>query len=274
MNLIARLARWRRERTLRRHPVPDDAWRALVAGHAFIAALPAGQLERLRELTSLFCADKEFSGAGGFTVDGRTQLAIAAQACLPVLELGLSLYAGWHEIVVYPGEVVARREFVDEDGVAHEYDEVIAGEAMPGGPVVLSWEDVTLAGAADARGYNVVIHEFVHKIDMSKGHATGIPPLLAGLHAGLDHAEFAAELGRSFRGLARAVSRWERRGALDAEAPLIDPYAADSPVEFFAVVSEAFFTKPAAVRAQLPELYPWLVAYFRQDPGTRPAASA
>jgi Mlc titration factor MtfA (ptsG expression regulator) len=161
---------------------------------------------------------------------------------------------------------MARREYVDADGVVHEYDEIISGEAMPGGPVVLSWEDVEIAGSAQAPSYNVVIHEFAHKIDMLKGAATGVPPFLPRYHAGFDARGFAAEIARAYQGFARAVSRWERRGAVDAEAPLIDPYAAESQVEFFAVVSEAFFTRPQDVLAQFPDLYPRLAGYYRQDP--------
>ena len=70
-------------------------------------------------------------------------VAIAAQACLPVLRLGLRPYDGFVGIVVHPDEVQVRREFVDDDGVVHEYDDVLAGEAMEGGPVMLSWRDVS-----------------------------------------------------------------------------------------------------------------------------------
>ena len=266
MSLFARLAHWRRRRTLRRFAFSDRDWEALLARYPFIARRDASALARLRESVSLFCAGKEFAGAGGYEVDTQTQLAIAAQACLPVLYLDLSLYDGWTGVIVYPGEVVARREYVDDDGVVHEYDEAIAGEAMPGGPVVLSWEDVKIAGSDAAPAYNVVIHEFAHKIDMLKGPATGVPPFLPRFHAGFDARGFADEITRAWQSFARAVSRWERRGAHDIDAPLIDPYAAESQVEFFAVATEAFFTQPEDVLAQFPELYPRLVGYYLQDP--------
>src|SRR6185503_12151594 len=51
-----------------------------------------------------------------------------------------------------------------------------AGEAMPGGPVVLSWDAMTNDPAM-----NVVLHEFAHKLDMLNGAADGVPPLHAGL---------------------------------------------------------------------------------------------
>ena len=36
-------------------------------------------------------------------------LALAAQACLPILNLGLDFYEGWVGVVVYPGEFRVRR---------------------------------------------------------------------------------------------------------------------------------------------------------------------
>jgi Mlc titration factor MtfA (ptsG expression regulator) len=271
MRLLERLSAWRRARTLARYAFPDAAWERTLSLYPFLARLNAGERARLRELVSLFCAEKEFAGAGGFDMTLETQLEIAAQACLPVLNLDLSLYDGWHGVVVYQGEVVAKREIVDEDGVVHQYEEVISGEAMPGGPVVLSWEDVTLAGSDQAPAYNVVIHEFAHKIDMLKGEATGVPPFLPRFHAGIDGRGFGASITRAYEAFTEKVQRWEQAGGAPEHAPLLDPYAAEHPAEFFAVLSEAFFTLPEDVADEFPELYPLLVRYYRQDPLARGA---
>ena len=262
--LFAQIAAWRRRRLLARYAFPDADWNAVLDTYPFLGCLERAERQRLREMVSLFCAHKEFAGAGGFEVTLGTQLAIAAQACLPVLNLDLSLYDGWHGVVVYAGEVVARRETIDDDGVVHIYDEVIAGEAMPGGPVVLSWEDVTLAGSSEAPAYNVVIHEFAHKIDMLKGAATGVPPFLPAFHQGLDGRGFEAAMQRAYRGFVSQVLRWEAGD--DSAMPLLDPYAAEHPAEFFAVLSETFFTRPQGVADEFPELYRLLAAYYRQDP--------
>ncbi len=274
MNLFARIASWRRQRILKRYAFPDAAWHAVLAAYPFFSRLDHAERLRLREMVSLFCAEKEFAGAGGFEVTLATQLAIAAQACLPVLNLDLSLYGGWHGVVVYAGEVVARRETVDDDGVVHIYDEVISGEAMPGGPMVLSWEDVTLAGSDAAPAYNVVIHEFAHKIDMLKGEATGVPPFLPAFHQGLDGRGFEAAMQKAYQSFADEVRRWEEDAdGSDAYAPVLDPYAAEHPAEFFAVLTEAFFTGPQDVADEFPELYRLLAAYYRQDPLATAAGS-
>jgi Mlc titration factor MtfA (ptsG expression regulator) len=266
MSLFSRIAHWRRRRLIERFAFPDRSWEDTLAAYPFFDRLDAGERMRLREMVALFCASKEFVGAGGLAITLEIQLAIAAQACLPVLNLDLSLYDGWHGLVVYQGEVVARRAVTDEDGVVHEYDEVISGEAMPGGPVVLSWEDVTLAGREQAPAYNVVIHEFAHKIDMLKGDATGMPPVFPALHAGLEGRRLEAALKAGYVSFVRTVERWERAGAPVEGAPLIDPYAAEHPAEFFAVLSEAFFTMPEDVADEFPDLYGLLSAYYRQDP--------
>ena len=95
-------------------------------------------------------------------------LAVAAQACLPLVYLapvgGCATRFRWYDdfvgIVLHPGEVLARREVTDDDGVVHHHREALTGEAMDGGPVMLSWSDVAAADGPPEHGYNVVIHEF------------------------------------------------------------------------------------------------------------------
>ena len=52
-----------------------------------------------------------------------------------------------------------------------------------------------------------------------------------------------------------------------AEPSLIEPYAATSPAEFFAVATELFFEQPQALAAERPELYEQLKRCYRLDPG-------
>jgi Mlc titration factor MtfA (ptsG expression regulator) len=49
----------------------------------------------------------------------------------------------------------------------------------------------------------------------------------------------------------------------------IDPYAAENPAEFFAVLSEVFFEAPKVLLQQYPEVYRQLADFYRQDPATR-----
>jgi Mlc titration factor MtfA (ptsG expression regulator) len=233
--------------------IPDVLWHEVVSQLPFIASLPASDLDRLRVMTQAFLAEKEFSSTGGLELDDTMMLTIAVQACLPILNLGLEWYDDWVGIVVYPDEFVIPRSIADETGVVHEYDELASGEAWGGGPVLVSWNDVKMAGS----GYNVVIHEFVHKIDMRNGDADGIPPMPAAhreswqtvLHAAYD--DFCEELDAA------------DEAGLDTA---IDPYAAEHPGEFFAVLAEAFFETPIVIKNRYPELYDAFARFFRCDP--------
>lgn len=253
----ALLQRWqahREARVLARRAIPEPLWQLTLTRLPFLAARPADDLAELRRLASLFLDQKEFTGAGGLVVDDAMAVCIAAQAVLPVLRFGLAPYAGFVGIVVHPDEVVARREVMDDDGVVHAYDELLAGEAMAGGPVMLSWTDVAESGESADWGYNVVIHEFAHVLDMGDGEADGVPPL--------------ASAAAREAWLAVMAPAFERLCA-DVDAgyeTLLDPYGATGMDEFFAVASETFFVNARPLRAEHPGLYALLAGYYRQDP--------
>lgn len=252
--LLQRLRRRSEQRAISRRAIPDALWQLTLARYPFLSRRDAADVAELRRLSSLFLDRKEFSGAHGLQVSDDMAVAIAAQACLPVLRLGLQPYDGFVGIVVHPDEVQVRREFVDDDGVVHEYDDVLAGEAMEGGPMMLSWRDVREAGESAEWGYNVVVHEFAHVLDMGDGLADGIPPLPS-----------PAERSRWQQVLMREYEAFCTR--VDAEEDTtLDPYGAESPEEFFAVASEAFFVAPHDMRAEHPALYTLLAGYYRQDP--------
>lgn len=255
--------------------IPAALWQQTLARYDFLAALTVDEQNRLKTLAEEFLACKEFTTGGGLVLSDEICVTIAAQGCLPILQLGLSAYSGWVGIVVYPDEFVVRRAIHDDDGIVHEYDDVLAGEAWAGGPLILSWRDVQLAGqepdaASDdsddeidddsgGPGYNVVIHEFAHKLDMLNGEVDGIPAL----HSGLDEASWDAVFLAAFDDFCRRVD--------SGEETIIDPYAASEEGEFFAVFSEAFFLLPAVVDREYPELYTLLCRYYRQDPLSRSA---
>ena len=207
---------------------------------------------KLRELVLLFLAEKEFAGAHGLDVTDEMRISIAAQACVPILELGLDWYRGWHGIVVYPGDFRVRRQELDEDGVVHEWEDDLAGEAMPGGPVVLSWDAL-----AHDPAINVVIHEFAHKLDMLNGEADGVPPL----HAGMDRRAWREAFDEAYDGFCDVVDR--------GRDTWLDPYAAEHPSEFFAVISEAFFREARETKRRYPDVYEQLALFYRQDPAGR-----
>ncbi len=256
-------AQWqqrREEAALRRRAIPDDMWKRVLVRYPFLQRRDAANAQEIRRLTSLFLDRKEFNAAGGLRLTDAMAVAIAAQAVLPVLRLGLDRYDGFLGLVVHADQVLARREVEDADGVVHVYDEPLSGEAMQGGPIMLSWRDVRSAGLAEHGGdsvstaYNVVIHEFAHVLDMADGVADGTPQL----PPELPKAEWQAVLSAAYQHFVQRVQA--------NEATTIDPYGADSPEEFFAVASEAFFVSPQATRDESPALYALFVRFYGQDP--------
>lgn len=216
--------------------IPEELWLNTLLAYPFLAQRPVAEHARLRSLVIEFLKKKEFSGAHGLKVTDEMAVAIAAQACLPVLHLGLHWYNDFKGIVVHPGAMVAKRVVTDMAGVVHRYKEVLQGEAMQGGPVTLSWQDVAESGSANSTdvGYNLVIHEFVHKIDMRDGQADGCPPLLTKRQL----SEWHEVMQPAYDAFCEQVAMHQRFGGA---APWLDAYATTSPAEFFAVASEAYF---------------------------------
>lgn len=257
--MIETLLGWWRKR-LEPAPPPEELWQEIMAGLPFLAALDADEQLRLRGLAERFLAEKEFTTAGGLQLSNAICLSIAAQGCLPILNLGLDYYRGWIGIIVYPDEFIIPRSIEDESGVVHEYEELASGEAWDGGPLLISWRDAQMAGS----GYNVVIHEFAHKLDMLNGEANGIPPL----PPDVPRAAWQEVLRTAYDDFCAWV---DEAAASDEETPF-DPYAAENPGEFFAVMSEAFFETPDILQAEYPQLYASLAGFYRQDPASRRVA--
>lgn len=284
-SLTARLPRFAQAwlpRRWREPPlVPERLWRKTLARHRFLQALDRAEQQRLRQLCRHFLVEKEFHGAHGLVISDSIALAIAAQACLPLLHLGgvglvpgrdplqaLDWYGDFVGIVVQPGAAVAQREVTDAAGVVHRYREVLAGEAMDRGPIMLSWESVDQADAGADRGHSVVIHEFVHKMDMrgiAMGqHPGGAPPLPRGFLGSRSEAEaqtrWQSVMQPAYQGFCEAVAMAERFGA---DTPWLDSYAATNPAEFFAVTCEAYFVNRERFAAEFPALLSLYDGFFR-----------
>jgi MtfA peptidase len=253
--MLRALKAWRRERILGRSRLDASLWSTVTGRYSFMRALDSEERARLHDLVVLFLHEKSIVGAAGLELDEDMRIAIAAQACMLVLNLDLDWYRGWTEVIVYPDEFLVEYEYVDEAGVAHQVREPMSGESWLAGPVILSWADTEQADTGG--GYNVVIHEFAHKLDMLNGDANGFPPL----HADMSRAGWSGAFQDAYAAFCERVDR--------NRAVRIDAYAAENPAEFFAVLSEAFFEIPRAVREDYPELYRQLAAFYRQDPARR-----
>jgi Mlc titration factor MtfA (ptsG expression regulator) len=242
------LKNWRQQRVIKRSEISAGIWDKAFARLPLLNHLSADERNRLRELAILFLHEKSFVGAHDFEVSEDMTLLIALQACLPILYLGIEWYSGWTTIIVYPAGFAPQRTMVDEFGVAHTVRSELGGEAWQRGPVILSWEDTEHAGIRD--GHNVVIHEFIHKLDMLNGAANGFPPM----HNDVNAKNWAAIFTEAYEDFQKNPR------------PGLNRYGATAPAEFLAVLSEVFFEKPDLLRDVYPKVYAALSLFFKQDP--------
>jgi Mlc titration factor MtfA (ptsG expression regulator) len=261
---------------LSRHRIDPTTWARVLREQPY---LPRD--ERLKDLASLFLRRKQFTAAGGLVFSDHIACTIAAQACLPILRMpsgrlrngkkdfaALAWYDDFVNIVVHPAEVVAPRKTPDAGGLVHEHHEVLLGEAMQGGPVTLSWQHVQSAASSTRQGQNLVIHEFVHKIDMRKGDATGTPALPAGFMGTTTGADAIRLWQRTITG---AFERFQDQITLaqnfGQSPPWLDAYGATSLVEFFPVSAEAYFSNRPQFAQDFADLLPMYDAFFGAPAG-------
>ena len=254
---IRRFRRWRRSRQLCQSRIPIELWERVEQDALEHFRLSHHELARLRELASLFLLKKAISAAEGFEVDDYMRVVIASQACLLILEidqdLSLDWFDGWHEVIVYPDSFFVVQQQPDEIGLVHEQRILLGGEAWGTGPVILSWKDAQPGHHVHGKGSNVILHEFAHKLDMLNGVANGMPPL----HRNMKREDWTRAMSESYEDLLHQVERHHRTR--------IDPYGAESPAEFFAVVTEEFFEWPERLHHYYPKVYHQLKLFYRQD---------
>lgn len=222
-----------------------------------LAPLSDEERQQLVALADQFLKQKRLIPLQELVLTDIMQQRIALLFSLPVLSLGMDALDGFHEVLIYPGPFIVEEEWQDDIGLVHKGKMVQSGQSWDQGPIVLNWQEVQ--DSFDLSGFNLIIHEVAHKLDIrSSGEATGVPliPL-------------------------REIAAWEQHlhGAMDAmqeeidmvgeDAASMDPYAVHDPAECFAVLSEYFFSAPELLDARFPDLYRCFQKFYRQDPLTR-----
>jgi Mlc titration factor MtfA (ptsG expression regulator) len=241
---------------LQRYAIKHDLWRTVTEKLMLVQSMSSVEKAHLRELSTLLLYQKRIIGVD-IPVTEEMRVILAAQACLPILALGIELLIGWTEIIIYPGEFRVSRDEMDEYGIVHHNEGVLSGEAWSRGPVILSWDDVERDLQGLHQGHNVIIHEIAHKLDMLNGRANGMPPLHNTMHT----THWTAALSAAYEQLRQRLEHYHR--------VCVNPYAATSPAEFFAVFSEYFFCAPDILYTHFANVYEQLRLYYRQDPLSR-----
>jgi len=242
-----------RREALKREPFPPRWLEIIEQRVAYWHLLSTADKLELLGLVRIFLDEKKFEGCGGLEMNDTIKVVIATLACILLLHRETDVYPGLDSILVYPKEFASPVEEYHEPGIVSSGLETREGESWGEGALVLSW-DVVLEDAADASdGVNVVFHEFAHQLDDEAARA--------GLAAALPAAEieaWGAVMDREYRELVEDLA--------EGYDTLLDEYAAESPAEFFAVVTEYFFEMPLDLEDEHPDLYDAMRLYYRQDP--------
>ncbi|WP_266067586.1 M90 family metallopeptidase [Microbulbifer thermotolerans] len=244
---------------LRSRPLSSEQLQLLAQWLPLYRYLPAEQKRELQGNMALFLHEKAFVGCEGLLVTEAMRVAVAAHACLLLLGSENRCYPDLYTVLLYPTTYVAR-EIHREGYIETTAHSVREGEAHYRGPVVLSWGDLEDDILHPENGRNVALHEFAHKIDEEDGAYDGRPLRVE------NGRRWSEVFGDEFEKLRRRLKHEETIADQQGAAPVLDLYGAESPAEFFAVATEAFFVIPHEMRAAHPQLYRELSSFYRVDP--------
>jgi Mlc titration factor MtfA (ptsG expression regulator) len=249
--------RRRRRRKLLATPFPADWLTYLQQNVPYYARLSEDLQARLRDDLRVFIAEKTWEGCGGLEVTDEMKVTVAGLACLLLLGREHDYFRRVQSILLYPkGYRIPDHSILAGDVVLEGEAEVL-GQAVRRGPVILSWAELSDDVRHPGRGKNLVLHEFTHQLDMLDGALDGTP-LLEG-----------PEQARRWQQVMTAEYHRLIDEAEQGLPTLLDEYGTTSEGEFFAVATECFFGRPAALRRRHRRLYELLRDFYRQDPAAR-----
>jgi Mlc titration factor MtfA (ptsG expression regulator) len=255
---MLRFRKAKRRKQLREVPFPPEWLPIIERNFPLYRGLPEADRAELLGHIQVFLAEKRFEGCGGLEITDEIRVTIAAQACLLLLHRETDYYPLLGSILVYPGQYVAEVSEDSPGGIVDEGLDERIGETWSQGSVVLSWEDVQQDAVDIHDGLNVTLHEFAHQLDEEYGDSDGVPRLGDPSR----YPDWARVMKAAYEQLRHDVHR--------GRPTVLDEYGATDPAEFFAVATECFFEKPAALKRKHPELYEQLKLFYRQDPATYP----
>jgi len=235
-------------------PLSEDIpWEQALAIPVLASLSPEEQL-RLTQLADRFLQHKRLVPLQGLELNPLQSARIAMLFCLPVLSLGIECLDGFHEVLIYPAPFVVDDEWEDDIGLIHSQRMVQSGQSWQQGPIVLNWLDIQ--DSFDASGFNLIVHEVAHKLDVRNGdRASGVPPIPLREIAGWEH-----DLHAAMNNIQDEID------LVGESAASIDAYAATDPAECFAVLSEYFFSAPELFAPRFPALWQRFCHFYHQDP--------
>jgi Mlc titration factor MtfA (ptsG expression regulator) len=240
--------------------------------------MPARLQLQLQMLVKQFLHEKKFIACDDMHLTDEVRVTIAGKACMLLLNRKPRVYPELSQILVYPSAFVAPRSEIGIGGIVTCADQNLAGESWSDGRVILAWDHVMQSAAEYSNGHNVVLHEFAHQLDSETGGTNGAPLLPSRAR----YQSWSTVLSQEFASLQQAARHQaEAQADYFGEYPaenetanhaanqgwgVIDLYGATNPAEFFAVVTETFFEKPAELAQFHPALYGEFRKLYRVDP--------
>jgi Mlc titration factor MtfA (ptsG expression regulator) len=214
----------------------------------YYTLLPENLKKIINFKIQIFLNEKQFIGIK-IEITNEIKITIAFYACILTIYSKYFCYPNLKYIFVYPNTIV-KKEL--ENYFANE-EILIEGEATDD-VVLISWNDAKKEIKSCKR--NVIIHEFAHEIDLAEGAIDGLPPL-----EGEKSKEFAKIMFSEYEKFKTKTLK----GRFLGKYHLIDKYAATNRAEFFAVMSEYFFVRPALLKKHFPDIYKELKAFYKID---------
>jgi Mlc titration factor MtfA (ptsG expression regulator) len=222
-----------------------------------LASLNTQEKSKLIQIASQFLQLKKLRPQQGLELDELSYLRIALLFALPVMELGVEWLDTFHEILLYPTPFSANQSWQDNCGQVHPMLNIHSGESWQQGPLILNWQEIE--DSFDTSGFNLIIHQAAHQLDMRHGgEVNGLPPLALRHIAAWEHDLHAA-----------MENIQEEIELVGEEIASIDAEAAQDPGECFAVLSEYFFSAPELLINRFPLVYGHFSRLYRQDPLAR-----
>ena len=219
-----------------------DHYRDLLDNNvAFYQQLDPEGREKFEQKVQQFLGNVRITGINT-TVDDFDRVLIGASAIIPIYAFRDWEYINLNEVLLYP------------DSFSHEFEQegqhrLVAGMVGTGplqNLMVLSKQALRYGFMNNGGHSNTAIHEFVHLIDKTDGYIDGIPEILLKQPYTLPWVNMMRE-------------KMEEMAKGESD---IDLYGVSSQAEFFAVVSEYFFSRPDLLNEKHPELYAMLERMF------------
>ena len=182
----------------------------------------------------------------GLTADDTDKVLVAASAIIPIFRLKHEWqYSNLTDVLLYPDNFNDSFQFKE---AADRNIMGMVGSGYMNGKMILSQHALRQGFSIQNDKSNTAIHEFVHLLDKSDGAVDGVPENLLAHQYTIPWIDLMHQQIESIK-----------RNESD-----INPYAATSKSEFFAVISEYFFERPELLKTKHPGLYNYLDRIFDQ----------